>query len=118
MTACAPARYPAVSMPVLSYRSELPRVSVYPQLAMPGADMVLVGRPLVASEVCLRVIDRDGFAWFETCWEGGDSRRIPFRPSRVGAHVAYLAYRVGETWATGPRDRVTFCVLGEDAGCP
>lgn len=118
VTTCGPSKPASVSMPVLSYRSELPRVSVYPKLAMPGSEMILVARPLVASDVCLRVIDADAFVWHETCWQGGDFRRITFRPMRASAYVAYLAYRVGDAWATGPQDRVSFCIVGEDAGCP
>lgn len=115
---CSEPRYPAVSMPVLSYRSELPRVSIYPHLVMSGAAVIVVARPLVASDVCMRVIDTDGFAWHETCWQGGDSRRITVRLSKPSAYVAYLAYRVGDGWVTGPLDRASVCVLGEGSGCP
>jgi hypothetical protein len=118
LAACAP-----VALHVFepfSYRSDLPRVSVYPSLAMIGTEIVLMARPIeeFEGEICLRVIDDDATAWHETCWEGGDSRRITFLPRRVGRHVAYLAYRDGDTWLTGPRDRATLCVLGEDADCP
>lgn len=118
VTACAPksVQYPVFKP--LSYRSDLPRVTAYPDFAMPGAEVVLVARPLVATEVCLRVIDRDAFVWHETCWEGGDYRRIPFHATRTGTHTAYLAYAAGDGWATDASHRDTFCVVGEDAGCP
>jgi hypothetical protein len=116
--ACTPALAPIFTP--LSYRSELPRVSSYPPLVMPGKEVVLLARPHqgFTGEACLRVIDADATPWHETCWEGGDSRRITFLPRRVGRHTAYLAYRDGDTWLTGPRDRATLCVLGEDADCP
>lgn len=117
LAACAPAPKPVFAP--LSYRSELPRVSVFPPaFVMAGHELIVVARPLTRGEVCLRVIDADAFAWHETCWEGGDSRRIPFRPMRPGRHIAYLAYHTRDAWSTSARDKAEFCALGEGADCP
>ncbi len=104
----------------LSYRAELPRVQFYPRIAMPGKEVIVMARPVqgFTGETCLRVIDVDAFAWLETCWEGGDSRRIPFQPVRVGKHIGYLAYASAKGWATSANDKAELCVLGEDANCP
>jgi hypothetical protein len=44
-----------------SYRSELPRVSFYPRLAMPGKEVIVMARPIqgFSGETCLRIIDAD-----------------------------------------------------------
>jgi len=104
----------------LSYRSELPRVSFYPPLAMPGKEVIVLARPMAgfSGETCLRIIDADAFAWHETCWQGGDSRRVTFEPVRAGRHIGYLAYASGDGWLTTAKDRAELCVLGEGADCP
>jgi hypothetical protein len=104
-----------------SYRSELPRVSFYPRLAMPGKEVIVMARPIqgFSGETCLRIIDADAFAWHETCWQGGDSRRVTFRPVRTGPHIGYLAYADGDAWRTSAKDKAELCVLGGDDGsCP
>lgn len=106
-------------MPVLSYRTEMPRVSVYPRLTMPGQDVIIVARPLQAGMVCLRVIDSDAFVWDESCWEDGSYDRITFTPMKPGRYIAYLAYQRGDDgWVTTANDDADFCAVGEDAGCP
>jgi hypothetical protein len=109
-----------VVFPPFSYRSELPRVSFYPRIVMPGKEVVIMARPMegFSGETCLRVIDGDAFAWFETCWEGGDSRRVTFQPVKVGRHFGYLAYASGDGWLTTSNDKAELCVLGENADCP
>ena len=120
LLSCSPGYTQPPVFPPLSYHASLPRVSFYPQLAMPGAEVVIMARPVrpFTGETCLRVVDLDAFAWHETCWEGGDSRRVLFQPKRVGKHIAYLAYNRGDGWVTSAKDRAELCVLGEDAGCP
>lgn len=104
----------------LSYRAELPRVSVYPALVMPGAVVIVLARPLATAamtEACLRIDDAAGFAWLETC---GDttSRRVPFRPATIGRHVAFLYYPTADGPVYRRAERAEFCVLGENADCP
>lgn len=119
MAGSCPSHPPSVVFPPLSYRSNLPRVTVYPQIAMPGAEVIVVVRPLRfgPEEACLRVIDRDGFAWMESCGDT-QSRRVPFRPSKVGAHIAYLYYVTADGPLHLSGDRAAFCVVGEDDNCP
>ena len=114
---------PAQAFPLftpLSYRAELPRVQFYPAIVFQGKEVIVMARPVqgFSGEACLRVIDVDGMAWHETCWEGGDSRRIPFRPVRVGRHIGYLAYADRGGWRTSANDKAELCVLGEGADCP
>jgi hypothetical protein len=120
VSACSTPPPASVVFPPLSYNANLPRVSFYPQLVMPGKEVVILARPMrpFTGETCLRVIDVDAFAWHETCWEGGDSRRIPFRPMKPGRYVGYLAYASGDGWLTTAKDKAELCVLGEDANCP
>jgi hypothetical protein len=92
-----------------------------PRLAMPGKEVIVMARPIqgFSGETCLRIIDADAFAWHETCWQGGDSRRVTFRPVRTGPHIGYLAYADGDAWRTSAKDKAELCVLGGDDGsCP
>jgi hypothetical protein len=121
LPACGgPSKPASVVFPPLSYRSDLPRVSVYPTLVMPGSEVIVMTRPLKllpAVEACLRIVDGDGFAWHETCGDTA-SRRVPFRPSKVGRHIAYLYYPMADGPLHLTKDRAEFCVLGEQADCP
>jgi hypothetical protein len=115
--ACAPVR-PPVFTP-MSFRSELPRVRVYPPLVMRG-EVVIMARPIdgYRGEVCLKVMDTDGATWLESCWDTGEPRRVTFHPSRIGKHLVVLAYNTDKGWLSGPEDMADLCVLGEDADCP
>jgi hypothetical protein len=117
VAACAPAPRP-VFQP-MSYRAELPVVTVYPRLALPGSEVVIVARPPEGVRVpaCLRVVDRDGAAWKETCGDGL-SRRITFRPMRTGTHTAYLVLEAEDGVLTHAAWKETFCVVGEESDCP
>lgn len=117
LSACAP--QPAPVFQPLSYRDTLPRISVYPKLAMPGHEVIIVARPVKVANVdaCVRVVDRDGFAWLETCGDTS-SRRVTFRPTRTGHHTALIYYETLDGPRYAPGDRAEFCVLGEEADCP
>jgi hypothetical protein len=119
VSACAPSPTATVFQP-LSYNAKLPRVSVYPEFVFPGGEVIVMARPskaLPAVEACVRVIDADGFAWQETCGDTA-SRRIPFRPSKAGTHIAYLYYPMADGPVHFSADRAEFCVVGEGADCP
>lgn len=112
------------SVPVSQAAVRMPdtvRVRVFPSFVQPGSEVIVQTRPLAGAVcTCLRIIDGDGMAWAESCGADGP-RRVPFRPSHPGKHIAYLAYqRPDGTWTTSAKDKAEFCVLGGDTGdiCP
>jgi hypothetical protein len=120
VVSCGPSRPASVVFPPLSFRSDLPRVSVYPAIAFPGHEIIIMARPLKVApnvEACVRVVDRDGFAWHETCGDT-QSRRVTFHPVRTGIHIAYLYYPTPDGLIHLKADRAELCVVGEDSQCP